>query len=112
MVVLRGRLGVAVAILALEAFCWVMPVASVKGADMATKAPPAAAPQASDWQFEFDEDTRFYSWSGTRGFPATPTGPSGKGWQLFVPVSFDATGRTSPDSKWEFQVKSAYVWSN
>jgi hypothetical protein len=84
-------------------------------ADMAVKAlqaepAPAAAP--SDWQYTLDEDTRFYTWSGTRGFPASPAGAGGGGWQLYVPVSIDAIGKTSPSDKWEFQVRSGYVWSN
>jgi hypothetical protein len=81
-----------------------------KADDMVVKAPPV--PQSSDWQFMLDEDTRFYTWSGTRGFPALPLGPSGSGAQVYTPVSFDALGKTSQVDKWEVQMQSAYVWSN
>ena len=76
-------------------------------ADMPVKAPPAAPAPA--WQYTLDEDTRFYSWTGTRGFPASPAGAGGSGWQLYVPVSIDAVGKTSPANKWEFQVRSGFV---
>jgi hypothetical protein len=83
---------------------------AARAADIPVKAPPAALAPA--WQYTFDEDTRFYSWTGSRGFPASPAGPGGSGWQLYVPVSIGAVGKTSPDNKWEFQVRSGYVWSN
>jgi hypothetical protein len=37
---------------------------------MAVKAPPPEL--IPDWQYTLDEDARFYSWTGTRGFPAAP----------------------------------------
>ena len=37
---------------------------------MAAKAPPPEP--IPDWQYTLDEDARFYSWTGTRGFPAAP----------------------------------------
>jgi len=83
----------------------------VQAADMPTKASLATAASASAWQFTLDEDTRFYQWSGTRGFPPIGTGPGGSGSQVYVPVSFDAVGKTSAVDKWEVQVQSAYVWS-
>ncbi|HEY6254415.1 MAG TPA: hypothetical protein VIY51_01340 [Xanthobacteraceae bacterium] len=73
---------------------------------------PAAAP-LPPWQFTLDEDTRFYSWTGSRGFPAAggAVAPGGSGSQLYVPVSLGAIGQTSPEHKWEFQIRSGYVWS-
>jgi hypothetical protein len=84
---------------------------AARAADMPVKA-PAAAP-LPPWQFTLDEDTRLYSWSGSRGFPA-PGGavvPRGSGAQLYAPVSLGVVGQTAPEHKWEFNIRSGVVWS-
>ena len=84
---------------------------AARAADIPLKAP--AAPQLPPWQFTLDEDTRFYSWSGSRGFPA-PGGavaPGGSGAQLYMPFSLGVVGQTAPEHKWEFNVRSGFLWS-
>jgi hypothetical protein len=107
---IRQHIGSAVALVAAGLLLGGPLLHAARAADMPLKAPKAAPAPA--WQYTFDEDTRFYSWTGTRGFPAPPAGAAGSGWQLYTPISIGAVGQISPDQKLEFQIRSGTVWSS
>ncbi|HEY4404447.1 MAG TPA: hypothetical protein VGN55_07305 [Xanthobacteraceae bacterium] len=89
-------------------------------AAMPTKAPAKTATTTSSdgiWQFTYNEDTRYFSWTSTRGYPNTVTIPvlpvraPGSGSQLYVPVGMQLVGRPNDNYKVEFLSRSGYVSS-
>lgn len=88
-------------------------------AAMPTKTPAAAATSSDGvWQATFNEDTRYFSWRSTRGYPNSVTAPAlpptqpGSGWQLYAPVGLELVGRPNDDFKVELLTRSGYVWSH
>ncbi len=91
-----------------------------EGSAQEIPAPVQATSQSGNWQVSFDSDTRFYSWSGTRGFPtsgfstipvpATSTA-RGSGRQTYSPFGLQITGKLSDDWKVELAARSGYVSS-
>lgn len=87
----------------------------------ATASAQAASAKAESndkrWQVTFDEETRYFSWSGTRGFPydfASPVAGAaafqpGHGTEVYVPLSFQVAARPNDDWKVEFLTRSGYV---
>ena len=93
-------------------------VSPAAAADAATptKAPAATATSSdSVWEATFNEETRYFSWHSTRGYPNTVTAPAlpptqpGSGWQLYVPVGLELVGRPNDDFKVELLTRSGYV---
>jgi hypothetical protein len=82
--------------------------------------PVQATSQSGNWQISFDSDTRYYSWSGTRGFPTTgfntlpvsaDSKARGSGQQTYSPFGLQITGKLSDDWKIELAARSGYVSS-
>jgi hypothetical protein len=76
---------------------------------------PAAAPLPSGpkWDVLFNQEARYFSWNGTRGYPATglTSTARGSGWQFYTPATLQATA-TLPDLfKFEFAGRGGYVVS-
>lgn len=77
-------------------------------------ASPAAAQQpAPQWELSYNQEARYFSWQGNRGYPApginTLTSAPGSGWQFYTPATFAATGTTPDVIKFEFVGRGGYV---
>ena len=87
----------------------------------ATASAQAASTKAQSddkrWQVTFNEETRYISWTGTRGYPydyaspvpGAPAFQSGHGTEIYTPFAFQFTGLPSDDWKFEFLTRSGYV---
>ena len=102
--------------------CGVVATADVASADDGAQQKPSAVTVSSTssdgrWQATFNEDTRFFSWRSTQGFPNTVTIPvlpataPASGSQLYVPVGLQLVGRPNDDFKVELTTRSGYIWS-
>lgn len=72
---------------------------------------PAAAQEAKTWTLELNQDLRFVSWTGSRGFPTAnrPLGNfRGKGLEVFAPFGLQLSG-TAGDVKVEALFRSGVV---
>ena len=67
----------------------------------------------SVWETTFNTDARYFSWTSSRGFPATTTtsASGGSGSQLYVPTAIGLNGRPNDDWKLEFLARSGVFWS-
>jgi hypothetical protein len=78
---------------------------------MAVKAPPPDASAAPNWQWVIDEDTRFYSWSGSRGFAPNVLNTSSHGSEVWTPIGIQLTGNPSPEWKVDLGAHTGWVWA-
>jgi hypothetical protein len=96
------RNGIAAGLLAGVGFC--VGAGHVRAADAvpAASQTPAGAPK---WSIELNGETRFVSWSGTRGFPTVivPAGfARGKGFEFTTPLGLQLTGHAP--GQWKLEV--------
>jgi len=76
---------------------------------MPTKA-AAVSQQSSNWTINYTTDIRYFSWTGTRGFPSnSPLAANGRGTMIYAPMSFSVSGNTSSDFKLDFIARGGYV---
>jgi len=75
------------------------------------RSPGEATVVDGQWAATVSTELQYYSWTSTRGYPATTTGAEGKGSQVFMPVGIQLTGRPSDLLSLEFLVRSAFFWS-
>lgn len=63
------------------------------------------------WNWTYDSEPQFVSWSASRGWPNNVVG-SGHGSQFYVPFGVSTTG--TPLNNWNFQVDvhGGYVWAS
>jgi hypothetical protein len=71
----------------------------------------AAESAEPNWSLSADQELRYSSWSGTRGFPAGGSPAAGAGAQYYALSTIQATGQPIEDMKVELLGKSGYVWS-
>jgi hypothetical protein len=96
---------------------------AASAADVSASSPTAmpvkAQVQSLDqrWQATFNEETQYYSWESSQGyphlplqFPAAPRGP-GSGSQVYTPFGLQIDGKPSDDWQLQFLVRSGYIWS-
>ncbi len=73
--------------------------------------------RGKNWQVSFTEDTRYISWTSTRGYPynfasplpGAPAFQPGHGHETYVPLAFQFAYLPSDDWKVEFLTRSGYV---
>ena len=75
---------------------------------MAVKAAESDQP---NWSLSADQESRYSSWSGTRGYPGSGSDAAGAGSQFYALSTIQATGQPSEDLKVELLGKGGYVWS-
>ncbi|OKO88079.1 hypothetical protein AC629_11065 [Bradyrhizobium sp. NAS80.1] len=71
----------------------------------------AAEPALSNWSLGADQELRYSSWSGTRGYPASGSSAPGAGAQFYALSTIQATGQPFENMKVELFGKGGYVWS-
>ena len=73
---------------------------------------PASA-QSQPWELFVNQEVRYFSWSGTRGYPAAgiATTARGSGWQLYAPVTVQLAGIPVENLKFELIGRGGYVES-
>ncbi len=72
--------------------------------------PAPATTTASAWSMLVDIDTRFTSWSGTRGTPvAYDLGTPGRGSLFYMPMALQIVGKPNPDIKLELMARTGWV---
>jgi hypothetical protein len=71
----------------------------------------AAESAHPNWSLSADQELRYSSWSGTRGFPAGGSTSPGAGAQLYAPLTMQATGQPLECMKLELLAKGGSVWS-
>lgn len=71
--------------------------------------PTAAAAQS--WQPTFNTEVRYYSYRSSNSAPANSTASGGSGTQIYVPIAFQLAGSSTPEAKFEFLIRSAYVYA-
>jgi hypothetical protein len=73
----------------------------------------AAQQPAPQWELYYNQEARFFSWQGSRGYPAPGIAPTttapGSGWQFYTPASVAVTGTTPDVIKFEFVGRGGYV---
>jgi hypothetical protein len=84
---------------------------STAPADELTPAKTPASQPERRWQTALDFETRYVSWSGTRGYPSDGSTAGGRGAQFYTPATLQAVGRPLENIKVELLAKSGYVWS-
>jgi hypothetical protein len=80
-------------------------------ADLPVKARPAEPVVASPWEIILNQELRYYSWSGNRGFPTNAVAASGSGSQFYAPIGLQLNGKPFEELKLELLGRSGYVWS-
>ena len=78
-------------------------------ADVPVKAQPPAQAQGQQWQLFYNQEVRYFSWRGDRGYPAAFTTERGSGSQLYAPATISLTGVTPDVMKFEFVGRGGYV---
>jgi hypothetical protein len=91
-----------------------MPAFSADLAQQGSAQVQAPAPTVIDWNIT--KEFRFYTFNSSRGTPAGTAGfvagaVNGSGSQLYIPVSLSAGYNSSPDMRYDFLVRSGYVYS-
>lgn len=81
------------------------------GAATISSAANAAEPALPSWSVSTDQEFRYSSWKGTRGFPAIGSEAAGAGSQLYAPLTLQAIGQPLDNLKVELLGKGGYVWS-
>lgn len=82
---------------------------AAQAADIPTKAANVTE-QSSNWTINYTTDVRYFSWTGTRGFPSnSPLAANGRGTMVYAPMSLSASGNVSPDFKLDFVARGGYV---
>jgi hypothetical protein len=80
------------------------------GADMmVTKAPKLQAAAAA-WTVSFNDELRYFSWHGSRGWPNNVLG-AGSGSELYNPFGLSLSGAPSQDWKFDANVRGGLVWA-
>ncbi|WP_157788301.1 hypothetical protein [Bradyrhizobium japonicum] len=64
-----------------------------------------------NWSLSVDQDLRYSSWSGTRGFPASGSTAAGAGTQVYAPLTIQASGQPLENVKVDLLGRGGYVWS-
>ncbi len=70
----------------------------------------AAESAQPNWSLNADQELRYSSWSGTRGYPASGSQAPGAGSQFYALSTVQATGQFE-NMKVELLGKGGYVWS-
>jgi len=79
----------------------------------ATPAPAEPlAGEADPWTISLSSQIEYYSWTSTKGYPATGAGAEGSGSQTYMPVGVKLAGRPSELLSLEFLVRSAFFYSS
>lgn len=82
---------------------------AAQSADMPIKAANVTE-QSNNWTVNYTTDVRYFSWSGTRGFPSnSPLAANGRGTMIYAPMSLSLSGNVSPDFKLDFVARGGYV---
>lgn len=71
----------------------------------------AAESTQPSWSLMADQELRYSSWSGTRGYPASSSPAAGSGSQFYALSTVQATGQPFENLKVELLGKGGYVWS-
>lgn len=80
--------------------------------DLPVKAPQTQAQSADgSWNLTLNQDVRYFSWSGTRGYPTSLNSNPGNGMQVYTPFAAQLIGRPSDDLKLVFLARWGYVSS-
>jgi hypothetical protein len=74
---------------------------------------PPVAPSGPHADILFNQEIRYFSWTGTRGYPAPGIASTarGSGWQLYTPATLQATTSQPDLFKFEFVGRGGYVVS-
>lgn len=64
-----------------------------------------------NWSLSADQELRYASWSGTRGFPASGSTAAGAGTQVYAPLTIQASGQPLENLKVDLLGRGGYVWS-
>src|SRR5262245_40639393 len=64
-----------------------------------------------NWSLSADQELRYASWSGTRGFPASGSTAAGAGTQVYAPLTIQASGQPLENLKVDLFGRGGYVWS-
>jgi len=65
--------------------------------------------QSQPWELLYNQEIRYISWQGTRGWPPGLALLPGSGSQLYTPLTIQLTGLPAPDLKFEFIGRGGYV---
>ncbi|WP_271672735.1 hypothetical protein [Bradyrhizobium sp. CCBAU 51627] len=71
----------------------------------------AAESAQPNWSLSADQELRYSSWSGTRGYPGSGSEAPGAGSQFYALSTVQATGQPFENLKVELVGKGGYVWS-
>jgi hypothetical protein len=79
---------------------------------MPTKAVAKSADKT--WTWTFNDEVRYFTWSGTRGFPTdvAPLSGNGHGTQVYNPFARQLSG--NPNSNWKIDatLRGGFVWAS
>ncbi|MBR0707563.1 hypothetical protein [Bradyrhizobium liaoningense] len=64
-----------------------------------------------NWSLSADQELRYATWSGTRGFPASGSAAAGAGTQVYAPLTIQASGQPLENVKVDLLGRGGYVWS-
>jgi len=70
-----------------------------------------ALSQTQPWELTYNQEARYFSWSGTRGFPAAVVPANGSGSQFYAPGTVQLTGVPNENLKFELVARGGYVTS-
>jgi hypothetical protein len=78
--------------------------------------PTKAVVQTVDktWTWTFNSEVRYFTWSGTRGFPTDvpPLSGNGHGTQVYNPIALQVSGNPNPDWKIDSTLRGGFVWAS
>ncbi len=84
------------------AACLAVGAASAHLVQAQTASGSTAQTVAPGWTSEINGDVRYYDWSNSVG---------GKGYQFYVPLAAQLSGRPNEDLKTDFLIRSGQIWS-
>jgi hypothetical protein len=79
-------------------------------ADLRLKAPPKAEIVTPVWTISFNDELRYFSWHGSRGWPNNLVG-SGSGSELYNPIGLSLSGTPIKDWKLDISLRGGFVWA-
>ncbi|HEY7459039.1 MAG TPA: hypothetical protein VH765_09820 [Xanthobacteraceae bacterium] len=68
--------------------------------------------QAPEWHLFYNQEARYSSWQGTRGYPAVFSAARGSGTQFYTPATVGISAALPDVYKFEFVARGGYVVSN
>jgi len=69
----------------------------------------AALSQSPNWEVIYNQEARYSSWSGTRGYPPGLATQRGSGWQLYTPATIQLSGAQPGIWKLDVVGRGGYV---